>query len=72
MTARPVLDTRLPVARKYSIWCEMFVLRDIACNKLAAYENERQCARGVKKKYKLQNFIRVTARKLKITVLVIL
>ena len=31
----PDLDTRFPVASKYSIWCDMLVLLDMDCNKVA-------------------------------------
>ena len=35
ISPRPDLDTRLPVASKYSIWCDMLVLLDMDCNKVA-------------------------------------
>ena len=40
----------------------MLVLRDIACNKLAAQKYERQYARWVLWKYMLQNFTQSTTR----------
>ena len=35
MSPRPDLDTRFPVARRYSIWWDMLVLRAMACSKVA-------------------------------------